>query len=430
MKVYIKRGKGFKGEICIPADKSISHRAAIIGSLASGLTQIRNFNTAADCSATLSCLQKIGVEVKENKENEVILKGKDLFGFREPEDILDAQNSGTTARLLLGLLSGQRFFSVVNGDSSLQKRPMKRIVDPLRKMGAQIEGRNDGCNLPLAVKGQNLKGIKFKLPLPSAQLKSAVILAGLLSEGKTEIEEPVLSRDHTERMLHYLGAEIEKENEVIRIQGRKEFKAQKIIIPGDFSSACYFVAAALLVEDSEVVLPDTGVNPTRIGFLKAVKRMGGNIHVHERKVICNEPLATLSVSTSELKGVEIKAEEIPALIDEIPLVALLATQAKGITEVHGASELRVKESDRIRAIVVNFQRMEIDIEEKEDGFIIEGPQRLRGAFVESFGDHRIAMAMAVAGLVAEGITEVKDFDCCGISFPNFYSLLTRWQNNG
>jgi len=231
-------------------------------------------------------------------------------------------------------------------------------------------------------------------------------------------------------MLHYLGAEIEKENEVIRIQGRKEFKAQKIIVPGDFSSACYFVAAALLVEDSEVVLPDTGVNPIRTGFLKVVKRMGGNIHVHERKVICNEPLATLSVSTSELKGVEIKAEEIPALIDEIPLVALLATQAKGITEVQGASELRVKESDRIRAIVVNFKRMEIDIEEKEDGFIIEGPQRLRGAFVESFGDHRIAMTMAVAGLVAEGITEVKDFDCCGISFPNFYSLLTRWQNNG
>lgn len=414
----------------IPADKSISHRAAIIGSLALGVTEIKNFSSAADCSATLNCLQMIGVEVKKNKENEVSLNGKDLFGYREPENTLDAQNSGTTARLLLGLLSGQNFFSIINGDSSLRARPMKRVVDPLRKMGARIEGRNDACHLPLAVKGQSLKGIKFKLPLPSAQLKSAVILAGLLSEGETEINEPVPSRDHTERMLHYLGVKIKKDKKAIRIQGRNKFKAKKIIVPGDFSSACYFISAALLAEDSEIVLLDTGINPTRIGFLKAAERMGGNIHTHEKKESCNEPLATLSVSTSELKGIKIKTEEIPVLIDEIPLIALLATQAKGVTEVYGASELRVKESDRIRAVAVNFRRMGIDLEEKEDGFIIEGPQRLKGASVESFGDHRIAMTMAIAGLVAEGETEIRDFDCFGISFPDFYSILKKWQNDG
>lgn len=430
MKTRIQRSRGFKGEIRIPADKSISHRAAIIGSLASGMTEIKNFSSAADCSATLNCLQMIGVEVKKNKENEVSLTGKNLFGYRKPENTLDAQNSGTTARLLLGLLSGQSFFSVINGDSSLRTRPMKRVIDPLRKMGARIEGRNDAYHLPLTVKGQSLKGIEFKLPLPSAQLKSAVILAGLLSEGETEINEPVPSRDHTERMLDYLGAEIKKDKKVIRIQGKNKFKAKKIIVPGDFSSACFFVAAALLAEDSEIIIPDIGINPTRIGFLKAAERMGGNINVHEKQEKCYEPLATLSVSASDLKGIKIKTEEIPVLIDEIPLIALLATQANGVTEVHGASELRVKESDRIRAIVVNFRRMGVELEEKEDGFIIEGPQRLKGASVESFGDHRIAMTMAIAGLVADGETEIRDFDCFGISFPNFYSLLGRWQKDG
>ncbi len=430
MKTRIQRSRGFKGEIRIPTDKSISHRAAIIGSMASGMTEIKNFSDAADCFATLNCLQMIGVEVEINKENGVSLKGKNLFGFKKHEDILDAQNSGTTARLLLGLLSGQKFFSVIDGDSSLRTRPMKRVVDPLRKMGARIEGKNNACNLPLDVKGQNLRGIKFRLPLPSAQLKSAVILAGLLSEGETEINEPVPSRDHTERMLDYLGAEIKKDKKVIRIQGKNKFKAKKIIVPGDFSSACFFIAAALLAEDSEIIIPDIGINPTRTGFLKAAERMGGNINVHEKKERCNEPLANLSVSTSDLKGIKIKTEEIPVLIDEIPLIALLATQANGVTEVHGASELRVKESDRIKAIVVNFRRMGVDLEEKEDGFIIEGPQRLKGASVESFGDHRIAMTMAIAGLVADGETEIRDFDCFGISFPDFHSLLRRWQRDG
>lgn len=428
MKVRIKKSQGLKDEISIPADKSLSHRAAIIGSLSSGITKIINFNTAKDCSATLDCLQMMGVEVKRERKEEIILNGKDLFGFQEPKDILDAQNSGTTARLLLGLLSGQSFFSIITGDSSLRKRPMKRVVDPLKEMGAQIEGRNHACNLPLSIKGQNLVGMRFKLPIPSAQLKSALILAGLLSKGVTEIEEPVPSRDHTERMLSYLGAEIKKENKVIRIQGRKKFNSMRIIIPGDISAACYFIAAALLVENSQIIIPDVGINPTRIGFLNAAEQMGAKIRIHEKRVICHEPLATLSVTTSELKGIEIESEEIPLLIDEIPLIALLATQARGKTEVSGASELRVKESDRISAIAENFRRMGIDIEEKEDGFIIEGPQRLKGATVESFGDHRIAMTMAVAGLIADGETEIKDFSCYRISFPNFHSLLNRWQN--
>ena len=430
MRVQIKRSRGFRGEIPIPPDKSISHRAAIIGSLASGTSIIKNFNAVGDCSATLNCLQMLGVNMSREKEGEIRIEGKNLFGFQEPQNTLDAQNSGTTARLLLGLLSGQNFNSVLNGDASLQKRPMKRVVKPLRKMGAKIEGRNDADYLPIEVVGMSLKGIEYRLPVPSAQLKSAVILAGLLSEGETKIEEVIPSRDHTERMLRYLGAKIQSGNGIIRVQGKKKIKGHKITIPGDISSACFFIAAALLAEGSEITLPDVGINPTRTGFLNIVKRMGSDVKIQEVREICSERVANLSVNSSELRGVEIKSEEIPSLIDEIPLIALLATQARGKTEIHGACELRVKESDRIRAIVLNFRKMGMDIQEKSDGFIVEGPQKLKGATVESQGDHRIAMTLAVAGLVAEGVTEVKDFECHKISFPSFYALLNLWQTNG
>lgn len=428
MKAVVKRSKGFRGEILVPQDKSICHRAAFIGALASGSTEIANFLDADDCLATLRCLQKLGVEVAREKDHRTTIKGKNLFGFREPRTILDTQNSGTTARFLLGLLSGQNFFSVVTGDSSLRRRPMKRVVEPLRQMGALIDGRDRGNHLPLAVRGQRLNGMKHRLSVPSAQLKSALILASLLSEGESEIEEPIPSRDHTERMLDYLGAAIKKENNLIKIHGRRTFEGQKIIIPGDFSSASFFITAATLIENSNVVLPDVGINPTRTGFMNILLKMGGRINIHDEKTVCNEPVGTLVVSSSSLKGKEIQSDEIPTLIDEIPLIALLAAQAKGKTIIRGASELRVKESDRIAALACNFKKMGLEIEEMEDGFRIEGPQTLRGASLQSFGDHRMAMAMAVAGLIAEGETEIEDFACHNISFPNFYSLLKKWEN--
>jgi len=428
MKVLIKKSKGFKGEILIPGDKSISHRAAFIGSMASGFTEITNFLLAGDCLSTIRCLQKIGVDIRREENNKIIINGKNLYSFSEPKSILDAKNSGTTARFLLGLLSGQSFFSIITGDSSLQKRPMGRVVEPLRKMGSWIEGRNKGNNLPLAIQGQKLKGIKYKIPIHSAQLKSALIISGLLSDGMTELEEPLPTRDHTERMLHFLEADIKKQGGLIRIRGRNRFKGGKIIIPGDISSASYFIAAATLIENSSIHIPNIGINSTRIGFIKTLKKMGGKITVNEKKTICNEPVAALTVSSSNLKGIEIKADEIPALIDEIPLIALLATQAKGKTIIRGASELRVKESDRLKTIVSNFRKMGVEVEEMEDGFIIEGPQQLKGASLQSFGDHRIAMIMAIAGLLAEGKTEIENFSCYKVSFPDFYSILQKWEN--
>jgi len=427
MMAVVRKGRGFKGEIKIPGDKSISHRALLIASLASGRTEIENLLPAKDCLATVSCLRKMGVEI-EMSGGRVKVEGKGLFGFEEPREVLDAENSGTTARLLLGILVGQGFFSVLTGDSSLRKRPMGRVVDPLRRMGAQIDGREGGDKLPLGIRGGDLKGVRYRLPLPSAQVKSALILAGLLSDGMTEIEEPIPSRDHTERMLKYFGADIERRNEVISVLGKRGFSAQRVVVPGDFSSASFFITAALLVEGSEIVLPDVGVNPTRIGFLKVVERMGARIALSEERTVSGEPVATISVSTSPLRGVKIEKEEVPTLIDEIPLVALLATQAKGRTVISGASELRVKESDRLSTLAFNLRRMGVELEEREDGLIVEGPQRLNGGSVRSFGDHRIAMTLAIGGLIAEGETEIEGFECYKISFPNFYSLLKGWED--
>ncbi|MFQ6070386.1 MAG: 3-phosphoshikimate 1-carboxyvinyltransferase [Candidatus Aminicenantales bacterium] len=429
MRVCLKRSRGYRSQVSVPGDKSISHRAAIICSLASGVSEISNFLHAEDCLATLKCLKGLGVEIRQDKDRSLMVKGMNLFGFSEPRSVLDARNSGTTARFLLGLLSGQNFFSVLSGDSSLRKRPMKRVVSPLRKMGAWIEGTKGGENLPLAIKGQKLKALSYKLPLPSAQLKSALILAALLAEGESEISEPIPSRDHTERMLLYMGAGLKKENGLIKIQGERSFQQQKIEIPGDFSSAAFFITAAVLVENSELILPDIGINPTRTGFLRILKKMGAKIAITRMKKKSHEPLATLTVSSSELKGTTVRREEIPSLIDEIPLIVLCAARAEGKTVIRGASELRVKESDRIRALVFNLRKMGVEVEEREDGLALEGPQPLKGALLHSFGDHRIAMAMAIAGLIAEGETEIEDFSCYRVSFPNFYRLLMEWQDD-
>ncbi|MCP2520628.1 3-phosphoshikimate 1-carboxyvinyltransferase [Candidatus Aminicenantes bacterium AC-335-A11] len=427
MKVRIKKSKGFKGTIKITSDKSISHRAVFIASLASGISEIENFLFAEDCITTLKCLEKLGVKLKI-RSDKVTVQGKELYNFNEPYSILNAKNSGTTARFLIGILSGQNFFSIIDGDSSLRNRPMKRVVEPLRKMGAWIEGRNNSENLPIAIRGKELKGIKYKLPIPSAQLKSALIFAGLLSKDETEILEPIPSRDHTERLLSYFGAPIKKENGVIKVKGGNIFPSQKISVPGDFSSASFFITSALLIENSEIIIPDVGLNPTRTGFIRVLKRMGANIKINDERLLCNEPVGTISISPSSLIGTSIEQDEIPSLIDEIPLLMLLATQAKGKTTLKGASELRVKESDRLGVMAENLRKMGVEMEEKEDGFIIEGPQRLKGTRVSSRGDHRIAMTMAIAGLIAEGITEIEDFECYKISFPDFYRLLKNWQD--
>ncbi len=425
MRVKVKRSKGFKGEIKIPPDKSISHRALFIASLSSGISEIENLSFAQDCVASLKCLGKIGVKFNI-RADKIKVEGKALYNFREPDCILNAQNSGTTARFLIGILAGQKFFSVIDGDSSLRKRPMKRVADPLRRMGAYIEGRNNSENLPIAIKGGKLKGLKYALPIPSAQLKSALIFAGLLSKEGVEIYEPIPSRDHTERMLIHFGADIKKNNGVIKVTGGKTFGPQKITVPGDFSSSSFFLASALMVENSEVIMPNICLNPTRIGFIRVLKKMGANLKVFNEKTLCNEPTGTIFVSSSSLKGVSINSNEIPTLIDEIPLLMLLATQAKGKTALKGAKELRIKETDRLKSMTENLRKMGIDIIEKEDGFVIEGPQKLKGAKVSSYGDHRIAMTMAVAGLIADGITEIEDFECYEVSFPNFYTLLKKW----
>lgn len=424
----VRKSPGFRGKISVPPDKSISHRAAVIAALARGKTRVENFLFSQDCLSTLGCLGCLGVKAERTGDHVLEIEGKDLYGFQESRAVLPAGNSGTTARLFLGLLAGQDFFSVLDGDPSLKKRPMQRVSEPLSRMGARINGRRSGNFLPMAVNGGGLNSIDYKLSVPSAQLKSAVILAALLADGESRIVEPVSCRDHTERLLDFFGAGIQREGNVIRVRGRKRFEGVRVTVPGDFSSAAFFITAAVLGEKSGMVLPDIGINPTRTGFLDVLRRMGARIDISEKKNVCEEPSATLTVFAGELKGIEVKPEDIPAMIDEVPLLALLGTRAEGRTVIKGAGELRIKECDRIGAVVRNLRRMGVDIEEKEDGFVVEGPQQIRGAVVDSEGDHRIAMCLAVAGLSAEGETVVRGADCCGISFPGFDRFLERWQH--
>ncbi|MBN1271941.1 MAG: 3-phosphoshikimate 1-carboxyvinyltransferase [Candidatus Aminicenantes bacterium] len=427
MNLNIKKCSGFQGEIFVPGDKSISHRAAFIGAMARGETRIENFLFSGDCLSTLFCLRNLGVEFVRRKNNIVEIGGKDLFLFHESSAVLMAGNSGTTARLLMGLVAGQDFFSVIEGDPSLKKRPMKRVAEPLERMGARIIGRCKGNVLPMAVNGASLNPIVYKLPVPSGQLKSAVILAALLADGESRITEPVSCRDHTERLLKFFGADISREGNVIHVQGRKRLEEGRITIPGDISSAAFLLTAAVLSEKSKVILPNVGVNPTRTGFLDILGKMGAKIEISEEKITGGEPAATLTAFAGDLEGVELEAKDIPSMIDEVPLLALVGALARGRTVVRGASELRIKESDRIGAVVRNLRKMGAEIEEREDGFMVEGPQKLRGAVVDSEGDHRIAMCLAVAGLSAEGETIVRDFECCGISYPGFTDVLKRWE---
>ena len=408
----------------MPGDKSISHRSVMFGALAKGDTEISNFLRGADCLSTISCFRSMGVDIEEKGEN-VLVHGKGLRGLRRPDGILDCGNSGTTTRLISGILAAQDFDVTLTGDESIQKRPMKRIIDPLSLMGAEIESvRGNGC-APLHITGAPLHGISYSTPVASAQVKSAILLAGLYADGETRVTEPAPSRNHTELMLSSFGADVRTEGTTVTIRQAEELYGQKIQVPGDISSAAFFIAAGLLIPGSEILLKNVGVNPTRDGVLRVFRRMGGSIETTALSSGAGEPAADLLVKASRLHGVEIGGEEIPSLIDEIPVIAAAACFADGVTVIRDAAELKVKESNRIAAMTENLRAMGADVTETEDGMIIRGGRPLHGAVIDSRNDHRIAMTFAVAALAAEGETSIPQWDCVNISYPGFLGDLRK-----
>ncbi|MFD1030865.1 3-phosphoshikimate 1-carboxyvinyltransferase [Metaplanococcus flavidus] len=410
-----------KGNIQVPGDKSISHRSIMFGAMASGKTTIEGFLLGADCLSTISCFRKLGVDIDLNGEV-VTINSKGAEGWKEPSEVLDAGNSGTTTRLMLGLLAATNFHTVIAGDESIAKRPMKRIVDPLRQMGADIRGRQNGQFTPLAIQGTKLSAINYTLPVASAQVKSAILLAALYANGVTQIEERVATRDHTEIMLSHFGVDIKRENTAIRLEGGQKLTASHVKVPGDISSAAFMLGAALITKNSEVRLQNVGINPTRTGILDVVKQMGADLELIEMDTE-GERSAELIIRSSDLKGVEISGALIPRLIDEIPVIALIATQCHGTTVIRDAEELRVKETDRISAVVAELSKMGADITATEDGMIINGPTPLVGAEMQTYGDHRLGMMAAVASLVTEGHVLIDDPDCIAVSYPGFIEHL-------
>ncbi len=406
----------------VPGDKSISHRALMLGSICSGEVMITNLSSAEDCRSTLNCLRNLGVEIESLSPNNFMIRGRGLYGFTEPDKALDAGNSGTTIRLLCGLLAGQSFYSVISGDGSLHSRPMKRIIDPLRQMGASIFGRCGDTKPPLTVMGSKLNPIAYTLPVPSAQVKSAILMAGLYAGGETTVIENIPSRDHTERLMSYLDARIESDSGSIRISNGA-LTAREIQVPGDISSALYFIVAALLLENSRIRINDVGLNPTRIGAIDILQEMGADITVIEKGIRCGEPYGDIKASSSELHGMRISPKLIPSLIDEIPILALAATQASGTTIIEGAGELRFKESDRLRTTANGLSMLGADVTESTDGLTITGTTPLSGAMVDSDQDHRLAMTFTIAGLIAKGETIIRDSECIAISFPDFFDKL-------
>ena len=413
-----------KGEITVPGDKSISHRGIMLGALANGTTSITNFLKGADCLSTISCFQKMGIEIEET-EREILVHGKGLHGLSAPTEILDAGNSGTTTRLISGILAGQNFSCDLTGDASIQKRPMKRIMTPLSMMGADITSvHNNGC-APLHIKGAPLKGISYQSPVASAQVKSCVLFAGLYADGKTSVTEPFLSRNHSELMLSSFGASVQTCGTTATIEPEPVLTAQKVEVPGDISSAAFFIAAGLLIPGSELLIKNVGINPTRDGILRVCKRMGANLELLNTRTQCGEPVADVLVKHSELNGTVIEGDLIPTLIDELPVIAVMAACANGETIIRNAEELKVKESNRLEIIVHHLSEMGCDITGTEDGMIIRGGKPLHGTVLDSYLDHRIAMSFAVAGLVADGETEITNADCVNISYPGFYRDLLR-----
>ena len=418
----VQTAKALRGEIRVPGDKSISHRSIMFGSIACGVTKVSGFLRGEDALATLEAFRAMGVRIEDDGET-VTIQGKGLHGLCEPTDVLDCGNSGTSMRLLTGLLAGQSFFSVLNGDKYLRARPMKRVVGPLAQMGARILGRAGGDKAPLAIQGSKLKGIEYDSPVSSAQVKSAIMLAGLYAEGETVVREPHLSRDHSERMLRHFGAKVESFPGGVRLSGGVELSGRDIVVPGDISSAAFFMVAALIVPDSELIIRGVGVNPTRTGIIDILKGMGADLELLNPREESGEPVADIRVRTSRLKAMEISGELVPRAIDEFPAICVAASLAEGTTVVSGASELRVKETDRIAAMADNLRRAGVTVVETPDGMEITGAGTLNGCAADSFGDHRIAMSMLVAGLAAQGETSVSDVDCIATSFPGFRKLL-------
>lgn len=426
-RIRIRTVKSLEGEIRVPGDKSISHRAAILGSIAEGATRIKGFADGDDCSRTLKSFGQMRVRIERKRGKDPIIKiyGRGLHSLRETDRIIDVRNSGTTIRLLTGLLSAQPFFSVLSGDSSVRNRPMKRVVEPLRKMGARIQGREEGNKAPLAIQGGLLMGINYDSPIPSAQVKSALLLAGLYAQGSTEIREPSPSRDHTERMLGLFGAKIEAGKGSAKIVGGEGLRAQEIDIPGDLSSAAFFLVAGLISKDSEITIKGVGINHTRKGIIEILERMGGDLRLDNLQEISGEPRADITVRSSRLKGVRIDGELVVRSIDELPILCGAAAVAEGETIIQGAGELRVKETDRLRAMANELRRFGVDVEEYPEGIRIVGRERLKGSTSFSYGDHRVAMTLAILGLVTEGKTIVVDTSCIKSSFPGFLELLGR-----
>ena len=428
------RKKRWTGRLAVPGDKSISHRAVILASLAEGDSLIENFLESADCQSTLRCLEAFGTEVRRTLDGTVVIVGRGLEGWHEPSNVLDCGNSGTTMRLLSGLLASFPFFTVLTGDDSLRGRPMGRITEPLKKMGARILGRNDAETAPLAIQGGKLKGIKHRQKVASAQVKSALLLAGLRASGTTEIIEPLQSRDHTERILNAMGVKVLSEEVPVKagsdemvhqvsVNTGTRLESLRVRIPGDVSSAAYLLAAAAIVPGSKLEIPSVGVNPTRVGFCNLLKRMGANLKIENKRVDdIGEDVGDILCETEGLTGISVGADAIPSAIDELPLLAVTATQAYGWTRVSGADELRVKESDRIAGIVEGLRKMGAHIEERPGGFAVEGPTPLQGARVDCRGDHRLAMALAVAAQVARGETVLEGAESVEISYPNFWSI--------
>ena len=414
----IKKQTNLKGTLTVPGDKSISHRAVMFGSLARGTTRISHFLEGADCLSTISCFRKMGIEIDRNKD-EILVHGRGLHGLTAPTEILDVGNSGTTTRLISGILAGQTFISELDGDDSIRTRPMKRIMTPLASMGADITSRFDNGCAPLIIHGRPLHAAHYDSPVASAQVKSCVLLAGMYADGITSVTEPFLSRNHTEIMLNYFGAEITSEGTTASIRPEPVLEGRDIQVPGDISSAAYFIAAGLLTPGSEILLKNVGINPTRAGIIKVCMDMGADITLLNESTE-GEPTADLLIRTSSLKGTTIEGSIIPTLIDEIPMIAVMASFAEGTTIIRDAQELKVKESDRIAVMVDNLRRMGADIEGTDDGMIIHGGRPLHGAVIDSHLDHRIAMSFAVAGTICDGTVEILNGECVNISYPEFY----------
>ncbi|MEK4969465.1 3-phosphoshikimate 1-carboxyvinyltransferase [Cytobacillus sp. FSL R7-0696] len=411
---------GLSGEIHIPGDKSISHRSIMFGSIAKGKTVVKNFLAGEDCLSTIACFRKLGVKI-EHENQTVIIHGEGMDALKEPEEVLDVGNSGTTIRLIMGILSGRPFHSVLIGDSSIGKRPMTRVVGPLKEMGAKIEGRQSGEFTPLSVTGGELESITYTLPVASAQVKSAIILAGLQAKGTTKIIEPEKTRDHTERMIHAFSGKVSNDNGMISVEGGQSFKATNLIVPGDISSAAFFLAAGAIVPNSKIVLKNVGLNPTRTGIIDVLKEMGAKMTIEPYESNGHEePAGDIFIETSELKGVTIDGEMIPRLIDEIPIIALLSTQATGKTIIKDAQELKVKETNRIDTVVNELKKLGANIEATDDGMIIEGQTSLSGGTVESCGDHRIGMMLSIASLISDGDIELHQPDAIAVSYPSFF----------